>query len=260
MQLERREYASARKSLEPLGEKTGPHQEKALYRLAWCHHYLDEPARVVALHERFARAFAASPLAGEVALLGARAYLGQGQHAKAGEVFRAIAEARPGTPEGELARVSQGECLAEGRKYAEAAALFAAFLKEHPESPHAPRASFGRAFSLENLDRRDEAMPLYRAVAAASRTEAGARAQFQLGQCHAARKEYRDAIVELLQVSAGFSFPEWSSKALLQVAGCFEELEDPAMARKYYEEVIATFPDRDEARLARERLDKLETQ
>ncbi|MBI4607357.1 MAG: tetratricopeptide repeat protein [Planctomycetes bacterium] len=259
LELERKEYAAAKEALAPLASGDGPHREKALYRLAWCRHFLDEPDGVVAAHAALAKAFPSSALLAETALLAAKAHLKRGETAKAGEVFRSIAEARPGTPEAETALVSLGECLAEERRFEEAGRLFAEILERHPESPHAYRARFGRAWALENLGKPEEAMSLYRKVASETKSATGARAQFQLGQCHAARKEHRDAIVELLQVSARFAHPEWSAKALLQAAGCFEAIGDDANARKHYAEVIATFPDRDEAKLARERLERLDS-
>ena len=47
------------------------------------------------------------------------------------------------------------------------------------------------------------------------------------------------------------------SRSLLQIAGCFTLLEKYEEARKYYGEVISEFRDRDEAKLAREKLARL---
>jgi TolA-binding protein len=100
-------------------------------------------------------------------------------------------------------------------------------------------------------------MKYYRDVVDETNTPTAARAQFQLGQCLVAVQDYRKAILELLQVAAKYAYPEWTSKAILQVAGCFEAMEDLENAKKYYREVVKDFPDRAEAKLARERLSQL---
>jgi TolA-binding protein len=153
-----------------------------------------------------------------------------------------------------------GEILLEDRKFDKAAERFKAFLKRHPDSSLAYRAHFGQGWALENQGNLAGATERYRQVTRETKTATAARAQFQIGQCLVAKKDWKNAIVELLQVPASYSYPEWSSKALLQAAGCFEALEDGDNAKRYYREVAETFPDRDEAKLARDRLQKIEIQ
>ena len=145
------------------------------------------------------------------------------------------------------------------RKLDEARKRFEAFLSAFPESATKYRARFGLAWIDESQGRLDQAVTRYREVARETATPTGARAQFQIGQCLAAKKDWRNAIAEFLQVPASYGHAEWTSKALLQTAGCFEALEDAENALRYYKEVIETHPDRDEAKLARERVSKLES-
>jgi TolA-binding protein len=266
IEFERKEYGKALAVLAPMAGTAGPGgsippplREKVLYRTVWTHHMLEDAGATLAAEERFQKEFPSSPLAPELAVLAAKAHLAMGDPAKAGAVFRSIAEARPDGPEGEAAALGQAECLAEERKFAEARKRFEEFLARRPKSPSAYRARFGIAWSDENLGRLDEAIALYRQVARETAAPTGARAQFQIGQCLVAKKNHRDAIAEFLQVAAGYRYPEWTSKALLQAAGCFEALGDAANARKYYDEVVSTYPGRDEARLAQERIARLET-
>jgi TolA-binding protein len=259
LEFDRKEYSKALEILEPLAGTAGPLREKVLYRTTWTRHMLEDADGTLAGEAVFRKEFPSSPLAPELAVLAAKAHLAKGDPAKAGAVFRAIAEAKPDSPEGEAAALGQAECLAEERKFAEAKKRFEAFLARHAKSASAYRARFGIAWADENLGLYDEAIPLYQEVARETAAPTGARAQFQIGQCLVAKKSHRDAIAEFLQVAAGYRYPEWTSKALLQAAGCFEAIGDEGNARKYYGEVVAKYPGRDEAKLAQERLDKLET-
>ncbi|HVR75184.1 MAG TPA: tetratricopeptide repeat protein [Planctomycetota bacterium] len=258
LEFDRGNHAAAREVLQPLGDAAGPHREKALYRLVWCAHMLGEAEAVIAAREVFEKAIRQSPLSTELGLLAAQAHLKLGSHEKAGAIFEAVAEAKPPLPESEMALLGHAECLVEARKFERAAARFRAFLDRYPGAEAAYRARFGEAWAAENLGRLEEAMEKYRKVVKETKTPTGARAQFQIGQCLLQKDSFREAIVEFLQVPASFGYPEWASKALLQVAGSFEALEDIPNARKYYSEVASTYPERDEARLAREKLQKLD--
>jgi TolA-binding protein len=263
LQFERKEYAKAKDLLEPLAaakDLKGVQREKVLYRLIWCRHFLEQPDRALSEYEAFRKEFGSSNLLPELTLLAAKAYLKRGEPAKAGRVFLSIAESKPESEEAQVALVSYAECLAEEKKFEDSRERFGGFLERYPKSSVAYRARFGQAWAEENLGRLDEAMEKYKKVAKETTTIYGARAQFQLGQCLVSKKNLRDAIVEFLQVPAGYGYPEWSSKALLQVAGSFEAMGDRSNAKKYYKEVKATFPGRDEAKLAQERLTRLETE
>ena len=156
----------------------------------------------------------------------------------------------------DLAHVSYAECLNEQQNFADARRELRGFLEQHPRSAYTVRVHFAQGWAAENLGTLDEAIEHYK-KATGDGTVVSAKAQFQIGQCLAAKKEHKDAIVEFLQIPSRYGYPEWSSRALLQVAGCFEALEEYQQSRKYYGEVIQRYPKRDEARLARERIGKL---
>ena len=164
----------------------------------------------------------------------------------------------PESREAALSLVSYAECQLEDKRFDEAKKVFAGFLTRFPESDVRYRAHFGMGWSDENLGSLKQAIASYRTVTYSTASPTAARAQFQIGQCFVASEDYRKAIVEFLKVSATYAYDDWNAKALLQVAGCFETLEDRENSAKYYREVIAKYPSRDESKLARERLSKLE--
>ena len=260
LEFDAQRYDKAEASLAPLLAKEGPHREKALYRATWCRQAADDAEGVAARFEDFAKAYPKSPLFTELALLAARAHQKSGENARAAALLQEIADNNPTSPEAEPALVSLGEILLADRKFDKAAERFKAFLERYPDSSLAYRAHFGQGWALENQGNLAGATERYRQVTRETKTATAARAQFQIGQCLVAKKDWKNAIVELLQVPASYSYPEWSSKALLQAAGCFEALEDGDNAKRYYREVAETFPDRDEAKLARDRLQKIEIQ
>lgn len=253
-----REHLAALKLLEPLAKIDSPLQVEALYRLSWCYHKMEDAAGTVRAYEAFTRAAPESDLAAELAYLAAKAHLRQGNAARAGELFGLIRTRFPESREAELALLGRAECLGEEEDFEGAKREFEEFLRLYPSSAAAYRAHFGLGWAEEHLGRLPAAKEHYRRVPGATTTPTAARAQFQLGQCYAAEKDYARAIVELLQVPARYTYEEWSAKALLQAAGCFEALGDLPQARKHYEEVMAKFSGRGEADLARERLGRLE--
>lgn len=259
LEFEAKDFTRARQLLEPLSARPGPRREKATYRLIWTLQMLEDAAGVVKNEAAFSKLFPQSELTAELGLLAAKAHLSQGDNARAAKVYQSIVETRPEAPEAEIALVGLGECLAEDRKFEEARSRSQAFLERYPGSQQGYRARFVTAWALENLGKPTEALPIYRAVVKETRTALGARAQFQAGQCLVAQKDFKGAVVEFLQVPATFSYPEWNARALLQIAGSFEALEDFENAHKYYTEVKETYPERDEAQVATERLKKIET-
>ena len=260
LQFEAEEYAAALKLLDPLLSSEDADAElanRALYRATWCYHKLGDHQRTIRSYERYARNAPTSEWLPELAFLAAKSHLEGHNLSEAAALFKSIYTRYPEHAEAEFALVGHGECLSEERDFAAAAKRFQTFLKAYPESELVYRARFGLGWVLENTGQLDEAIEVYQEVVRETSTPTAARAQFQLGQCHVAQGNYREAVIELLQVSARYSYPEWSAKALLQTGGCFEALEDMAGASKYYKEVVAGFAGRDEARLAKERLSQL---
>ena len=98
--------------------------------------------------------------------------------------------------------------------------------------------SAGLAWALEKQSQLPRAAAEYRKIVAAKRKdELSARAQFQIGECLFAEKQYAEAVRELLKVDILYAYPEWSAAALYEAGRCFTALADPVGARNHFEQV-----------------------
>jgi TolA-binding protein len=131
-------------------------------------------------------------------------------------------------------------------------------LKRFPKSAFARLAKFGRGWALENLRKYDDAIALFREVVALKeRDPLSARCQLHIGECLFGQKKYDEALIELVRVQTTYRMPEWSAKALLEMARVFDAKGDAAKAEAQYREVMRDYPKEDAAKAARERLDAL---
>lgn len=261
LEFERENYEQAKSLLEQLATQEPPdpqRRESVLYRLCWCQYKLGESSSAQQTFLLFKTEFPKSSLYPELAYLVATSLLEDQRIESAATLFERIMKDFAGSREAELALVSLGECRLKEKKFDDAEKIFASFLESFPSSEVIHRAHFGIGWAHENRGALSKAIEFYRRVVSLSSTPTAARAQFQIGQCFVSEKNYQKAIVEFLKVAASYGYEDWRAKAILQTAGCFEALEDHQNSKKYYKEVMSSYPERDEAKLARERLRKLE--
>jgi tol-pal system protein YbgF len=112
--------------------------------------------------------------------------------------------------------------LIQARKYEEANTAFTSFLSQFPTSPLADNA------------------------------------QYWLAETHYVRGQYDDALPEFRKVLETYPQSAKLPDALLKVGFCQAELGDRAAARTSLQEVMRQFPDTTAARLASQRLDRLQ--
>lgn len=112
--------------------------------------------------------------------------------------------------------------LIQARKYEEANSAFTSFLSQFPTSPLADNA------------------------------------QYWLAETHYVRGQYQNALPEFRKVIESYPQSAKLPDALLKVGFCQAELGDRAAARTSLQEVMRQFPDTTAARLASQRLDRLQ--
>ena len=99
-------------------------------------------------------------------------------------------------------------------------------------------------------------MASYRDVVERHKGPTAARAQFQIGECLFAKKQYEEAAGALLKVDILYAYPEWSAAALFEAGRCFEKLTKLVEARKQFQRVVELHGDSEWARMARSRLEE----
>lgn len=147
-----------------------------------------------------------------------------------------------------------GECYAALQQWEKSEPVFAEFLARFPEREEWFQAQFGLGWAREHRAQYDQAIESYRVLIGRHRGVTAARAQFQVGECLFAKRDYEPAARELLKVDILYAYPEWSAAALYEAGRCLELLGKPADARRQFEAVSTRYPDTQWAKLAAERL------
>jgi tol-pal system protein YbgF len=87
-------------------------------------------------------------------------------------------------------------------------------------------------------------------------TELADNAQYWLGECYYAKKNYTRAAVEFHKVLENYSTGDKVPSALYKLGLSLLELKSVGQANKYFQELIDKYPDTQEAKLAKEKLKK----
>ena len=233
----------------PAGE-----QARGLYRLGVCaletgRHELARTALKGVLD-----AAPTSELAGSAAYFAGEAAAGAGRHREAAEWFERAATLPLDDATRRAALLKLGQSLAEAQLWPQSEAACERFLREFAGDALAHQARFGLGWARENQGRHDEAIAAYRAVIAAHTGETAARAQFQIGECLFAKREFEAAVAEFLKVDILYQAPSWSAAALYEAGRCLEQLGRSAEARAQFNAVREKHSGTRWAQLAQERL------
>jgi len=88
-------------------------------------------------------------------------------------------------------------------------------------------------------------------------TEQAANAQYWLGECHYAKKNYTRSAIEFHKVLENYSTGTKVPSALYKLGLSLLELKSVGQAKKYLQELVDKYPDTQEAKLAKEKLEKI---
>lgn len=260
LEAEREKYEPAAELLRRFRAATarqpGPDalREAALYRLGVCEFKLGRHREAAEVLDEFTRAFDASPLIASASYFCGESLYQLGAFDRACVHFSRVVERFPKDAACEPSLLRLGESQAQLQKWAESERTFLAHLDRFSSSPLAYQARFGVGWARENLGRIDDAIAAYKEVIDAHKGPTAARAQFQIGECLFARKQYEDAVREFLKVDILYAYPEWSAAALYEAGRCLEQLNKLAEARSQYTTVVEKHAKTKWAGLAAERL------
>lgn len=225
-----------------------------LYRLGVCAFESKQWEYAANAFEELLALDADSPLAASASFFAGEAHFQAGRPARAAEHLARAVEKYGRAADAGPAMLRLGECAATQQQWTRSEHVFGEFLTRFPEHDNAYQARFGVGWARENLGRFDEAIDAYRGVVERHQGPTAARAQFQIGECLFAKKEYAAAVRELLKVDILYAYPEWSAAALFEAGRCFEALNKSGEARQHFTQVVEKFADTRWAGLARERL------
>ena len=169
-----------------------------------------------------------------------------------------VLDKHPGSDAAPLARLELGKVQASAGEYDKSAETYQSFLDKHADSKFKYLAQFGIGWAMENQKKYDDARRKYLEVVESHNGPTAARAQFQIGECYFAEKQYDKAAVALLNVADVYAYPEWSARALYEAGRAFEKLGKLDQAKTQYSECMKKYKDSDVAALAKERLKALE--
>jgi TolA-binding protein len=231
--------------------------EKAAYRLGVCEFELGRMKEAAALLEEFIEAFPESTLLASASFFCGEAYHQLGRHERAAQHFGRVVEKFASDPVYGPSLLRLGESLAALQRWAQSEKAFADYLDRFSDSEQWFQARFGIGWARENQGRHGEAIEAYRAVVARHKGPTAARAQFQIGECLFAQKQYDEAVRELLKVDILYAYPEWSAAALYEAGRCFEALGQAVEARAQFKAVVENHPQTRWAELAGQHLAKL---
>lgn len=254
-------HAEAMALLQPLREALAGDgaseelRERLLYRLGTSAFELGAWQEAVAALEEHVKCCEGSVRAASARFFCGEAYLRGGRPDRAAEHLAWVAQHGEKDPAHGPALLRLGEALAAAQRWARSEEAFTDYLDRYRDSEHWFQAQFGVGWAREQQGRYDEALAAYREVTARHQGPTAARAQFQIGECLFAKKQYADAARELLKVDILYAYPEWSAAALFEAGRCFEALGQVVEARRQFGAVVENHADTPWAARARERLE-----
>lgn len=232
-------------------------REPALYRLGVCAFEQGNDEAAAKAFEEVLDEYPDSGLRASAGYFAGEALARLGRHDAAARALAQVVEKHSDDPAYGPALLRLGESLAALQRWARSEEAFAAYLQRFGDEAQAHTAHFGIGWARENQGRVDEAISAYREVIARHQEPTAARAQFQIGECLFAKKQYEPAARELLKVDILYAYPEWSAAALYEAGRCFERLSRPEDARAQFQTVVDKHANTKWAPLAAQRLEAL---
>ncbi|TWT36054.1 tol-pal system protein YbgF [Posidoniimonas corsicana] len=216
-----------------------------------------------------AQAFAAQlndEPAGAVAATGAamlgESHFAQQQHQPAIDAYaRAIDPAPSDNQLAATAWLHAGQAAAQLGRWEDSLAWLDRAGQADQAGSQSDQIRYERAWALVNLNRTQEARPLFESLIQSKDGVLSARSQFMLGEMQFANKEHQAAVRTFFRVAYGYGgrdapeeYHPWQAESLFEAGRCLEALGRKEPAQKLYVELLERFPDSAKARHARARL------
>jgi len=236
---EKEDFAAAGTAYEAVAAAADvPFRDKALYKLGWTRERQKQDDAALAAYERLAKEHPQSDLAPEARYRAGRIRQAQGKFDEAAAAFAAVT----GGPFAEHAAFFGAECLRSLGRNAAAEAAYGQVLARWQQGECHVQALLGRGHARRALERLDEAVGDYRAVARATETVDAAQALLGEGYCLYAQKKWDDAAKAFLKVDILYAYEELKPEALAMIAKTWEAAGDAAKAAVYRADLRKRYP------------------
>lgn len=231
--------------------------DQVLYRLGKAQFESEQFAPSLETMRSLLEKFPKSKLTGPAAYLGGESAFRLEQFERVAALMAKAIDAGKDTDYHASALLRMGDALNRLQRWSDSENRFGEFLAVHADSPYAYQAHFGIGWARENSGRYADAIESYRRVAERHKGETAARAQFQIGQCLFAMKDYDNAVRELIKTDILYAYPQWSAAGLFEAGRCFERMNRRGEARQQFKTVVEKYGETKWAAPAGERLQAL---
>ncbi len=155
-----------------------------------------------------------------------------------------------------------GETQSATGKHSEAKITYAGFLERFKESRWRRNASFGLAYATDLSGNSADAIPLYKALVSSDNVDLWTvRSRYQVGLCYFNLKKFEEALVEFVNLEINYpQYPNWQAKSVLGVGRILLEQKKPDQAIERFKEVLSRYKDEEAIGLARNYLEKIESE
>jgi TolA-binding protein len=246
----------------------GSHRGRALYQLGFAELQAadaaaakSDAAKSQALLQRASAAFTTivaigkgEALSGEATFCLGECRMRLQELQPAADAFAALLQREPQHARAQQARLHLGECELKLDKAAEAASHLDEFLRGKVETAERPQALLMLGKARLARGEHKEAEAAFTSVTSLSEGPLAAEAQFRLGESRQARGDTALAAEAFVALSILYAHDEWVQKGLLQAGLCYQSLQQPEKARKFFDELVRRYPKSAEAEQARAHL------
>ncbi len=231
--------------------------DKALYRIGWCYWLTRQYKDAAAAFDKLCLDFGGSELVPDALFQAGQAYAKDGNPELAGERFKKLI-ANPQYAQFKYlpeASLGLGEAKLAMNQPAEAVQIGNAWLAQNAKHAAAAQANFLVGRAKYDLKEYDAALESFGNVAALTRSDLAAQAQFYIGQVAQARSDFKGAALAYLRVQALYpDAREWVAAAMFESGKCSEALGNKEEARNLFREVAQKYKGTKWAELAADRL------
>ncbi len=270
MRYAERQFAEAEDYFRRAMEKNdkAPIGERAAHKLAWCSFEQKKYEQALSAFDKQISRYPEGSLLADALVMQGECLFQQEQYQQARAAFDAgLAKEPAGDSLRQVALLHSAQAASEMKDWQQSLELLDRFSERFPESPYDEQVQFEVAWAKQHLDKLDEALRLYEALAERNEGELGARSRFMIGEIQFQRESYRDAVRTFFKVAYGYggadapdALKTWQANAMFEAARCLEQLQKPEPAMKMYAELIEVFPESAKARMAEKKLAALRQQ